>query len=178
MMFLFPIVKKSRQLIIKLLSGTGVTLFLLALFLQITSGFTGLDWLTDYLFLSGLIFLAAAILIRIVFKTTADAGFVGFDGLDFFIKGRDKSFHLDIPNEKIEQIAFKPGKSADSYPLVSLFLGAIGLFFGNNEGTDSLLMLKSSYGISHYHMKFETDRQMEIFEDVLKKHPKAVILKK
>lgn len=177
-MFLFPIVKKSRQLVVKILSGTTILLVLLAFFLRITSRFTGLDSAIDYFFAAALIMLIAALLFRVVFKTTVDAGFVGFDGPDFFIKGKSKSFHIDIPAEKIERIAFKPGHSAESYPTATLFLGLFGLLLGNYEGTDSMLIVHSEFGISHYHMKFETDRQMEIFEDILKKHPKAVILKK
>ncbi len=177
-MFLFPIVKKSRQLVLKFISGAAVSLLLLSLFLQITSRFTGVSKLTDYVFLTGLALLIMALAFRFIFKTTVDAGFVGFDGPDFFIKGKDKSFHIDIPADQIERIAFRPGHSAESYPAISFLLGAIGLFLGSNDGADSMLMLKSTYGISHYHLKFETDRQMEIFKDILKKHPKAVILKK
>lgn len=177
-MFLFPIVKKSRQLVVKALSGTTILLVLLAVFLRITSRFTSLGWLFDYLFVAGAIMLIVTLLFRVIFKTTVDAGFVGFNGPDFFIKGKDKSFHIDIPAEKIERIVFKPGHSADTYPAASFFLGLVGLIWGSHEGTDSLLMIHSEYGISHYHMKFETDRQIEIFEGILKKHPKAVILKK
>jgi|GEM_PF-6265127 hypothetical protein len=177
-MFMFPIVKKSRQIIVQFLYGAGASLLLLSFFLQITSRFTGIGKLTDYVFLAGLVLLISALAFRLIFKTTVDAGFIGFDGPDFFIKGKDKSFHIDIPADKIERIAFKPGHSAESYPAVSFLLGAIGLFLGSNDGADSMLMFKSDYGVSQYFMKFETDRQMEIFEGILKKHPKAVILKK
>lgn len=176
-MFLFPIVKKSRQMVVKTLGGAGILLVLLAVFFRITSRITGLDQAVDYFFAAGAIMLIVTLLFRVIFKTTVDAGFVGFNGPDFFIKGKDKSFHIDIPAEKIERIAFKPGHSAETYPTATLFFGVFGLLFGNYEGTDSLLMVHSEYGIAHYHMKFETDRQIEIFTDLLRKHPKAVILK-
>jgi hypothetical protein len=177
-MLLFPIVKKSRQLVVKILSRTTILVVVLAFFLRLSSRFTGLDWLIDYLFAAGVILLVVVFLFRIVFKTTVDSGFVGFNGPDFFIKGKNKSFHIDIPFEKIERIEFKPGHSAETYPTATLFFGLFGMLLGNYEGTDSLLTVHSDFGVSHYHMKFETDRQIEIFSDILKKHPKAVILKK
>lgn len=175
-MFLFPIVKKSRQLVVKILSRTTILVVVLAVFLRITSRFTGLDWLIDYLFVAGVLLLMVIFLLRVVFKTTVDSGFLGFNGFDFFIKGKNKSYHIDIPFEKIERIEFKPGNSAETYPTATLFFGLFGLILGNYEGTDSLLTVHSDFGISNYHMKFETDRQIEIFKDILKKHPKAVIL--
>ena len=176
-MFLFPAVKKSRQLVLKTLSVTTILLVLFAFFLRITSRFTSLDRVIDYFFAAGVIMLIVALLFRVIFKTTVDAGFVGFNGPDFFIKGKNKSFHINIPAEKIERIAFNPDRSAESYPATTLFFGLFGLLLGNYEGTDSLLIVHSDYGISHYHMKFETDRQIEIFFNEIKKHPKAVIEK-
>jgi hypothetical protein len=177
-MLLFPIKKKSRQLMLRILIGTSVFLFLLALFLQMTSGFTGLEKSIEYVFLAALGFLLISVLFRTVLKTSVNAGFIGFSDTDFFILDKDKQMQIEIPIEKIDQIAFKPGHSADAYPPVSYLLGAVGLFLDYYDGADSVLMVKSASGLFHYHVQFKTANQLEVFLSLLKKHPKAVIINK
>lgn len=175
-MFLFSIRKKSRQLMLKTLIGTAVFLFLLALFLQMTSRFTGIQKSIDYVFMAALGFLFISILFRIVFKTSVDAGYIGFEGQDLFLMPRNKQSRIDIPNEKIEQMVFKPGHSAGDYPPVAFLLGALGLFLGSYDGDDSVLLVRSEFGLAQYNVKFETASQMEVFVNLLEKHPKAVLL--
>ena len=175
-MFLFPIRKKSRQLLLNALAGASIFLFLLAFFMQITSRFTGLEKSIDYVFLAAIALLLISILFRAVFKTSVNAGFIGFEGLDFMLMAKDKQSRINIPDEKIEKIAFKPGHSADDYRPASFLLGLVGLFLGQYDGADSVLMIRSAFGFSQYHVKFENDNQLKLFMDKLKKHPKAEII--
>ncbi|MEE4177383.1 MAG: hypothetical protein V2I46_07730 [Bacteroides sp.] len=163
---------------LRILIGTSVFLFLLALFLQMTSRFTGLGKNIDYVFLAALGFLFISILFRTVLKTSVNAGFISFSDADFFILDKDKQTQIEIPADKIEQVLFKPGHSADYHPPVSYLLGAVGLFLGSYEGDDSVLLVKSGFGPLQYNVKFETASQLEIFLDILKNHPNAVIIHK
>lgn len=177
-MLLFPITKKTRQLMLRILIGTSVFLFLLALFLQMTSRYTGLGKSIDYVFLTALGFLMTSILFRAILKTSVNAGFIGFSDADFYILDKDKQMQIEIPAEKIDRIIFRPGHSADNHPPVSYLLGAVGLFLGSYDGDDSVLFVKSGYGPMQYHVKFKTTNQLEVFLSILKKHPKAVVINK
>ena len=161
---------------LKALIGTAVILFLLALFMQMTSQITGMGKIIDYAFLAAVGFLLISILFRVIFKTSVDAGYIGFEGQDIFLMAKDKQGRTEIPNEKIGQIVFKPGHSAGDYPPVAFLMGAVGLFLGSYEGDDSVIMIQSAFGISQYHVKFETATQLEVFISFLKEHPKAVII--
>lgn len=165
-------------MVVRSFNLAGFVLLTVSGFLLFITQFNNPGQIPEYLFLAGLLLLVAGLIFRAVFKTTVDAGFVGFEGYDFFMKSTDKSQRIDIANDRINQIVFKPGHSSDTYRPFAILYGLAGMFLGSHDGTDSELILKSDYGAAKYFMKFENHRQIEIFEDLIKKHPKAVILRK
>ncbi|GEM_PF-4483249 len=174
-MFLFPILERKSQILLKVLWILTAVSFVGFLF--VASAAERLSWsaYTIYYWFSGfLLFLVLALIAGRSHKVVEPAGMLGFHHQDVFIK--NQNLEKKIPGEEIKELVFYPEQFEEAQRLNSIPKRIFEWMMAKpSSPKGSRLEIKTRDEKFHFLVCFERVSHQNLFLASLEEHPKAKV---